>query len=319
MTCVVLQPIGGALDHYASAVEQPVKFRIYAHLIPPTALSELNRGFPTGSAAMWGVRPGKDKGPNQVQYSKISVGDTVMFHDKGRFFAAATVASLFRNPGLAERLWGRDLQGQTWECMYAVDEVRTLGLSHAEFNTIVGYNGMPRNVTVLDEAKSQALFERLPLESRRFTSSPMEAAFENALAGSDRDLDVEALTRHRTEQAYLRRLLFPGIEARCHLCGRWFGIEFLVAAHIKKRAACSDTEKRDARHIVIAACRFGCDELFERGYVTIAADGAIVISPALQGQALAYVTQHLADRTLQTGMPGRGDYFEWHRTCSYRN
>jgi hypothetical protein len=54
MTCVVLQPIGGALDHYASAVERPVKFRIYAHLIPPTALTELNRGFPTGSAAMWG-------------------------------------------------------------------------------------------------------------------------------------------------------------------------------------------------------------------------------------------------------------------------
>jgi len=319
MTSVVLQPIGGALDHYASAVERPVEFRDYAQLIPPAALSELNRGFPAGSAAMWGVRPGKENGPNQVQYRKINVGDTVMFHDKGRFFAAATVASLFRNRWLAERLWGRDSQGQTWECMYAVDEVRTLGLSHAEFNAIVGYNGMPRNVTVLGEAKSQALFERLPLESRRFTPSPMEAAFENAMAGSNDVLDIEALVRHRTEQAYLRRLLFPGVEARCHLCGRWFGIEFLVAAHIKKRAACSDTEKRDAHHIVIAACRFGCDELFERGYITVAADGAIVISPAVQGQALAYVTQHLADKTLQTSMPGREDYFEWHRKCSYRN
>jgi hypothetical protein len=319
MTSVVIQPIGDALDHYDRTVRQPVKFGDYGHLIEPTTLSELRRAFPSGEAAMWGVKPGADNGPNPKQYAKIRVGDTVMFHDKGQFFAVATVACLFRNPALAERLWGRLPDGQTWEYMYAMDEVRSLDLSHAAFNAIVGYTKVPRNVTTIDdEGKTQALFARLPLESRRFMPSPSEEDYEKAIAELDSDLDVEARVRRRTEQNYLRHLLFPGVEANCHLCGRCFQIEFLVAAHIKKRAECTDTEKRDARHIVIAACRFGCDELFERGYITVAADGAIDLSPALRGEELAYAREHLAGQTLKTAMRGREDYFGWHRERSYR-
>jgi hypothetical protein len=318
MTSVILQPRGPEAN-YDSTVKQPVKFGDYADLIPQATLSELHRCFPSGEAAMWGIRPGQDKGRNRAEYGKMQVGDTVLFYAKSRFFAAATVACLFRNPALAERLpWIRDSSGQVFEYMYALDEVRPLDLSYDEFNPIVGYGGMSHNVKVLDEAKSQALFERLPLESRRFTPPTSQEDYEGALAGLNGDLDVKALARRRTEQDYLRRLLFPGVEAICHLCGHRFDVEFLVAAHIKKRAQCTDTEKRDARHIVMAACRFGCDELFERGYITVAADGAIVLSSALRGQALAYASQRLAGKTLGTAMPGRENYFEWHRKDSYR-
>ena len=318
MTSVIIQPRGPEAN-YVSTVEQPVKFGDYADLIPQTTLSELRRCFPSGEAAMWGIRPGRKNGPNQREYGKIRVGDTVLFYADSRFFAAATVASLFHNPELADRLWPRHPSGQVFEYMYALDEVRALDLSYAEFNPIVGYKNMSRNITVLDQAKSQALFERLPLESRRFTPPTSQADYENALAGLNGDLDVKALARRRTEQDYLRHLLFPGVEATCHLCGRLFDIEFLVAAHIKKRAQCTDTEKRDARHIVMAACRFGCDELFERGYITVEADGAIVLSSALRGQALAYASQHLAGKTLSTAMTGREEYFKWHRKDSYRD
>src|SRR5580693_8773804 len=58
MTSVVIQPIGDALDHYDRTVRQPVKFGDYGHLIEPTTLSELRRAFPSGEAAMWGVKPG---------------------------------------------------------------------------------------------------------------------------------------------------------------------------------------------------------------------------------------------------------------------
>ena len=49
----------------------------------------------------------------------------------------------------------------------------------------------------------------------------------------------------------------------------------LVAAHIKKRAACSLEEKKDYKSIVMPMCSFGCDYLYERGYIAVS-DGKII-------------------------------------------
>jgi hypothetical protein len=189
-----------------------VKFGDYADVIPQATRSELRRCFPSGEAAMWGIRPGQGNGPNQREYGKMRVGDTVLFYDHSRFFAAATVASLFPNPGLAERLWPRHPSGQIFEYMYALDEVRTLDLSYAEFNPIVGYKDMSRNVTVLDEARSQASSSACPWKAAASRPPPVRPTTRTPWT----------VARRRTEQDYLRHLLFPGIEATCHLCGRRF-------------------------------------------------------------------------------------------------
>jgi hypothetical protein len=134
------------------------------------------------------------------------------------------------------------------------------------------------------------------------------------------DLDRVAKVVQRIEQSYLRRLLFPKGTATCDLCGRKFQIEFLVAAHIKRRSACSEAERRDVRHVVMAACRFGCDELFERGYVTIAEDGKLLLSTALGSceQATSYARSYLSGRWFGQRMAGRESYFSWHRAYSFR-
>jgi hypothetical protein len=267
---------------------------------------------------MWGVTPGL--GGNVNQYQKINIGDLAMFHAEGKFFSCATVSFLLQNANLAERLWGRNPGGQTWEYMYALDELRSLDISHAEFCTMVGYRGMPRNVVVLDEEKSRAVLDRLPLVSRQYGPTPTADAFEEAVSGPDGELDVEVLAKRRTEQNYLRRRLFPTPEALCHLCGRKFDVEFLVAAHIKKRAACTDSERRDVSHAVMSACRFGCDELFERGFIMVTDDGKLNLSQALrpEGQAHAYASEHLSGKIFGSSIAGRESYFEWHRTHSYR-
>jgi len=96
--------------------------------------------------------------------------------------------------------------------------------------------------------------------------TPTEDDFAAAVAALDA-LDKAGHRALRVEQSYLRKALFNGPTAPCDLCGRVFEVEFLVAAHIKKRADCDDQEKRDAAHVVMSACRFGCDELYERGYI----------------------------------------------------
>lgn len=88
------------------------------------------------------------------------------------------------------------------------------------------------------------------------------------------ELDAVAQVRVRTEQNKLRRLLARGRDsAACALCGEEYPLEFLIAAHIKKRAACSGDERP------MLACSFGCDKLYEEGWITVAADGTIRARP----------------------------------------
>ena len=84
-------------------------------------------------------------------------------------------------------------------------------------------------------------------------------------------LDRESKKRkvvYRTEQKILRDYLFNGNEGNCAICGRIFPAEFCACAHIKKRADCSDEEKRDI-NVVMPACYFGCDSLYEKGFIYI--------------------------------------------------
>jgi len=149
---------------------------------------------------------------------------------------------------------------------------------------------------------------------------PTEADYAAAVSAIDGDLDRAVQTARRVEQSYLRRALFSGPIAPCDLCGRDFEVEFLVAAHIKKRAECSDPERRDVAHVVMSACRFGCDELFERGYISVGDDGRLIISRDIESakHAHAYARQLLAGKVFGRPMAGREGYFAWHRANSFR-
>jgi predicted restriction endonuclease len=206
--------------------------------------------------------------------------------------------------------------------MYVLDEIRPLHIPYAEFNAVASYdsNYRPYGFRVLDEQKSLALLQQFPLISERHVPRTSEEEYEHALATLTGDLDRKIEASQRVEQAYLRKALFPGPDALYDLCGRRFEIEFLVAAHIKKRAACTDSERRDVSHAVMSACKFGCDELFERGYITITNEGALKVSKALQAasQAHSYAAEHLVGKTFGRPMAGREGYFDWHRTHAYR-
>lgn len=87
----------------------------------------------------------------------------------------------------------------------------------------------------------------------------------------------------RLEQSLLRRLLLSGASTgACALCGREFPVELLVAAHVKRRADCTDEERRDHVNNLIALCACGCDALFERGFVVVR-DGVIRRGPREPG------------------------------------
>jgi hypothetical protein len=126
-------------------------------------------------------------------------------------------------------------------------------------------------------------------------------------------LDQRREVSIRTEQGFLRQYLFgTKQEHTCTICGRVFPAKFLRAAHIKRRADCSVEEKLDYKNNVTPMCTFGCDELFERGYIVVrngrVGKGQWVgVTPPVQDY-IAGIT----DRPCLPYYRGSRPYFDWH-------
>jgi hypothetical protein len=133
------------------------------------------------------------------------------------------------------------------------------------------------------------------------------------------DLTREASTTARREQAVLRHRLFGDAQdGICALCGRRYPIAFLRAAHIKKRSICTDDERRDLDNIAMAACTFGCDALFETGYIAVAPDGRIVATQAQLGHTdIVDRLASLRGRPTPAHTPATATYFAWHHQSVY--
>jgi hypothetical protein len=145
---------------------------------------------------------------------------------------------------------------------------------------------------------------------------PRDSGLHGAEPEPDEDLDRIIEGRQRREQHRLRMTLFASrTTATCDLCSRNFPVGLLVAAHIKQRSQCSNSERLDLPNIVMSACRLGCDELFERGYVSVDDDGVIILGEAVQlsEHVSAYAKQYLAGKVFGKSMVNRRTYFAWHR------
>ncbi|MEU4830764.1 hypothetical protein [Streptosporangium sp. NPDC023615] len=133
------------------------------------------------------------------------------------------------------------------------------------------------------------------------------------------DLDRPVTATQRGEQARLRRLLFGSdTVATCALCGDTLPVRFLVAAHIKVRSLCTDEERRNLAHIAMPACQFGCDALYETGYISVDQDGKIVAATSESNDLLATRLSNLAGRACLSFTEESRHYFEWHYLNRFR-
>lgn len=151
--------------------------------------------------------------------------------------------------------------------------------------------------------------ERLWEQKTDIQSAPTE--MEYLLAAEE--LDKRRETLQRTEQRFLRAQLFGnGRYSSCCICGEMMPIDFLVAAHVKKRSKCSVDEKLDFKNNVVPMCRFGCDELFERGYISV--DKGKVVDLSV-GATLEKAKNYISGLNGKKCLAYEGEsnqYFDWH-------
>jgi hypothetical protein len=257
-------------------------------------------------------------------------GDIVMFAKQNEFFTLGVISHVLRNPAAATQLWGtaNTANGitQTWECMFAIDDLLSISIPYTDINRVVDRKptAAVQEFQVLPQDKSDAVLAYLDMLGNDHAPVPEESEYERAIEDpnfSEMEFRVEAI--RRAEQAFLRKRLFPGETANCAICNRKFPVRFLVAAHIKRRAACTDAEKRDFANVVMPACSFGCDGLFGRGLIAVDDQGDFHVSPMLEyGDAVGqYLREFVVGRSCEIWVQNDAarPYFEFHWKTDFKN
>lgn len=315
MAYVILQPSSNsdAYKHYIDTVLNKVEISSLKQFISNDLFDELLEIYPSGKAAVWGVTPGKN---NITKWNRISRGDIVLFCRKNKAFHYGVVTLKVHNNSLAKQLWGTTSDGDTWEYIYFIDETSHIDIPYKTINKAAEYK--PSNVvqgfTVLDSKKSSMVMAALELYSVTNAPTVEHKDYVAAIKRLESDkLDTERFTLARTEQSYLRQLLFKGAKfGTCCICQNEFPVEFLVAAHIKKRSLCSGEEKCDAQHVVAPMCKFGCDELFERGHIGVIEGKICSLKDTPATQATETYTQAIVGKPCPAWNENSKKYFEWH-------
>ncbi|WP_417439640.1 hypothetical protein [Idiomarina abyssalis] len=142
----------------------------------------------------------------------------------------------------------------------------------------------------------------------------------------NQDDNITTVTTRRREQYQLRNYLVTNSDlieigedskaCKCLICNRYFPVNLLIAAHVKRRADCTPDEKRDFENIAMLQCG-GCDQLFEKGYIVIDDEGTVTrneryeVSEDLQ-KKLARVSGNKTDYFVK-GNSNRLNYLQHHR------
>lgn len=331
MSLVVLQPCAAAISkrHYEDTIKSPVDINEIDGLLDPSDVARLHELYPSGKVPLWGAKPGENN-QHVAKWQRMRPGDIILFAKNNEFFTLGVITHLLRSPAAATELWGtaETANGitQTWECMFAIDELRTISIPYTEINRVVDRkpNATVMEFQVLPQDKSDAVLAYLDMLGNDYAPVPDEQAYEKDVEDPDfaqMEFRVEAV--RRAEQSFLRKSLFPGDTAHCAICTREFPVRFLVAAHIKRRSACTDDEKRDYANVVMPNCTFGCDTLFGRGLIAVNDNGKFQISPMLDyGDAAGqYLQDFVAGSTCQlwSQNPATRPYFNFHYNTDFKN
>lgn len=308
---VIYQPCSDkiARKNLQTTVLNPVQFSDIQDLLDPELRSQLSRAYPDGKLTIWGLASPKTRNA----WLAMETGDTVIFNTNTVITVSACFTHRTHNRDLALKLWGLAdaVTGSTWENIYFVTDVRHHAIRFKAIQTCIG-SAHDRSFYRYDEAQSTAIIDHFPNLDHDFM--PAEVTLEEARQEIKTQLTDGTATRPtRLEHKYIVRHLFQNkLTSHCCICQNEYPRHLLVAAHIKKRAACSNQEKLDIENIAIAMCRLGCDPLFEHGYLSVR-DGTVVKHPSRE-MTLAtanYVETVLGKKVAGWGRKNR-KYFAWH-------
>lgn len=312
MRKIILQPCANklAFEHFEKTVEKSVLLASFRNIIPKY-MRELRAIYPKGKCTVWGVEP--KTGINVKHWAQIKAGDVAFFSRNKKIFASGIVTMTMHNKALAKHLWGKNSQKSTWEYIYFLSDINKLEIPVSDLNSAVGRK-LTSNVqgfNVLNEDKSQRALALLdldiPIEEEELSEGDLIQRLADLL-----NTEKDVVTKTRLEQEILRKILHGHKKINtCGICNKKYPVSFLVTAHIKKRARCT-MEERKNKHIVMPMCKMGCDELFEKGYISVSKGKVVAVKKKPSSDSVREYLTGIIGNECSYYTDDTSDFFAWH-------
>ncbi|MFU8691626.1 HNH endonuclease [Rossellomorea sp. FS2] len=125
------------------------------------------------------------------------------------------------------------------------------------------------------------------------------------------ETEKESIVKARLGQSIFKKTLLA-VEKKCRLCGV-SDERLLVASHIKPWSQSNHNERLDVNNGLLLCPNH--DALFDRGYISFCADGAILISDSLEDETRVFLN---INETMKIVLNVKQqEYMEWHRVNSF--
>jgi len=269
---VHIHPCGDSQSgsHYDATIKHPVPMERMRPFLTDEQAREVS-ALRLDAISTYGVTAGKNL-QNRKQWEDMRPGDIVLLYRQKKVFETGVVLYTFENPELAIELWQTTENGDTWQCMYLIGHLQPADIDVVTLSSILGYKPtwIAQRYQRFNAVQSQEIVDYLDISDGYVSRSPIDhhtiVTKLNAIEG---DPSISASVKGRREQNLLRDYLFSGKDTEaCAICNKEYPVTLLVAAHIKMRRNCTAEERKNP-HVVMPACKFGCDELYEKGYIFV--------------------------------------------------
>lgn len=310
---VVYQPCSEpvARKNLQSTILNPIYLNDIEGFLEPEFAAVLRAENPSGKLNVWGLSPSFTK----KAWLAMEPNDVVVFNCGGTVTVASRFTHRVHNRQLALHLWGfkDSIKATTWEHIYFVSDVRHVSIPYPD---ILRCTEKQPRMSFYRFAADDSFAILASYDELLFDVAEKSVSLEKARSEINTQMETEGsgVRRTRNEHRFIVRHLFQGLPVgKCCICLNEYPRNMLVAAHIKKRAACDKKEKLDIENIAAAMCRMGCDPLFEFGYISVR-NGVVVKHPTLDAPdaILKYIDNVSGNAVPSWGAKSK-KYFDWHR------
>jgi len=183
---------------------------------------------------------------------------------------------------------------------------------------VASSNPVPKGALAARSARDPSALHRLVRRTfqlaRALPDEPLKAFLERT-GSLPRTTEAERLIVQRIGQEVFRDRLFDYWEGRCAITG--LGVpDLLRASHVKPWADCeTDAERLDVFNGLLLAPHL--DAAFDRGFITVADDGAVIVASLLDEEARHVLGMQEPLRVHSLG-EGHRRYLPWHRERVFR-
>lgn len=192
-----------AQEHLDKTIRNSVNLLDYKDIITDEIINSLDN---PESAHMWGATPGTN---NISNWNKLKKGDRFLIYgSEKKFVIYGKAVAKTQNKELAEKLWGTDSKGDTWEYIFFVDIISEVDIGIKKFNNFIEYssNFTPQGFSFIDNSKLEKIYEKYDSIDDAISYLKKNINYENNLEQETPIVAEGDTIKYKSENNYKKRI-----------------------------------------------------------------------------------------------------------------